>query len=173
MKKTAVVFMVVAGMIALSAIVFLGSSFYSLSTEHIRYELSRTVYDIVEESYMNYGNIEYSQYQDIISANDYDRMYYLGGLNNDDSDQKYYDRSAYDIIRSYHSQPEVTMISSTEAVITYMYDMKYYVKQTPQYRGGHAYYGDCQGTGAIGHCTVKMNLQSDGKWHVVEFSDPP
>ena len=67
--------------------------------------LSNTVYDIVEESYFNYGNISNSKYKDIISAHDYNTLYYLGAIDYDDPQKSYFDRSKMEILISYHLNP--------------------------------------------------------------------
>lgn len=137
------------------------------------YELSRLTYDMVEESYMNYGNIKNSKYKDIVSSHNYKMMYYIRDTDYSDPKKPYIDRSNYDILISYHSMPETTLNDSETATTTYIYETKYVADKEPTYRDGHTYYDIHDYGGGRSTCTVKWKLQSDGKWHVVDFIDPP
>ena len=119
----------------------------------------------VEESYKNYGNIELSNYKDIVSAHNYELLYYLRSINYYDPLTKYIDRSKYDVLTSYHSWPETVFDSGTQATTTYFCEYKY---STPEHQKIHSNY-----TYGRSLCTIKWQLKDDGQWHIVDFTEPP
>ena len=77
--------------------VYASSAIRKSEDDRICNELSKTVYNIVNESYVNYGNIKNSKYKDIISPEDYSKMNYLGITNLNDPDSQNIKRSEIDI----------------------------------------------------------------------------
>lgn len=142
--------------------------------------LSRTVYDIVEESCINYGDIKYSNYRDIISEENYDWMYYLRKINYYDPDRPYLDRSEYeDILMSYHTMPYTKLVDSNTAISTYEYCAKVVVNndpemiKTPKYDDKHKIYDCYSYSGGRSTCTVTWKKQDDGKWVIMNFYESP
>lgn len=133
--------------------------------------LSNTVYDIVEESYFNYGNISNSKYKDIISAHDYNTLYYLGAIDYDDPQKSYFDRSKMEILISYHSKP-TTVVNNNRATSEYDYECEYFIKETQNHIDSYQRYKNKDYTLRCGHITVKWELQN-GIWHIVDVVDPP
>ena len=131
-------------------------------------QIGSLVWQIVDESYDNYGNIEFSEYKDVVSSDIYDKMYYMEYFR--DENGEYPDRSEYKDIRlSYHSYVDVTLNSSTEATATYEVAYDYVPAEAEaSYRGEHPYYS--LHTGEMRTCMVTLELQDDGKWHIVDFS---
>lgn len=137
----------------------------SLGDDNRSEHLNKTVYNIVEESYKNYGNIELSDYQNVISAHNYNLLYYLRSIDYDDPEKEYIDRSKYDVLTSYHSWPETVFDSDTQATTTYFYECKY---STPEHQKLHSDY-----TFIRSFCTIKWQLKDNGQWYIVDFIDPP
>ncbi len=151
--------------------------YYQIKYDEICDSLNCIVYDMVEETYINYGNIKYSKYKDIISPLDYLCMYYgrEGGPLDDGTDP---DRSknGVDVYEANHSIPETVLINSytaeTKYTYSYMYACKDESRKEPrEYRDGFIYYGLYGEHGAISECTIRWQLQSDGKWHIVDFRE--
>ena len=143
-------------------------------------KLSKMVYEIVEESYINYGDINYSNYRDIISANNYDLMYYLKVINYDDPNMSYLDRSEYeDILTSYHTMPNTILIDSNTAISKYEYCKKYVVNNNsenikfPKHSKEHTIYDYNSYSGGRSMCEVTWKKQDDEKWVIMNFYESP
>lgn len=167
-KKAIIIFGIVLAAVFIICIIWIFTSFQKQQIEYKRTtnSLSRMLDDMVEESYMFYGNPTYSQYKDIISISDYDRLYYL-----DNGSGEKPDRSQLEILISYHSYPETEMKDSKHATSTFTAKAKYIIKGTPLYRNGYPYYEKTDMYLGVPHYTVEWEYQ-DGKWRVTDVSYP-
>lgn len=143
---------------------------YERPSDKVKHDLNVGLYDMIEESFINYGDISESEYKDIVSPEYYDFLYYLSWKNEDQSSGKnYIDRSDYDILISYHSMPETDMISGTEAVSTYYIEYKFAADKPFEEREGHRYYDRLRYALGKSTITIKWELQNDKKWHIVDY----
>ncbi len=153
--------------------VYASSAIRKSEDDRICNELSKTVYNIVNESYVNYGNIKNSKYKDIISPEDYSKMNYLGITNLNDPDSQNIKRSEIDILISYHTEPVTERMSANLAVTTYNYEKKIIVDGTPVQRDGLTWYKDGRKVSNTKNgCTVVWEKLEDGKWHIASFYEP-
>ena len=168
MKKAIMILLIVAACMG----VFTSSAIRKSKDDSVCDELSRTVYDIVEESYINYGNIKYSKYKDIISPKDYSNMYYLYVVDYSDPDTPYVDRSKIYILISYHTMPTTQITGADEAVTTYTYEKRYIYNPEQENQAENTYDEYSYSAGIVDGCTVKWRRQRDGKWHIVSYYEP-
>lgn len=167
-KKTIIIFGIVLAAVFIICIIWIFTSFQKQQKEYKKTanSLSRLLYDIVEDSYINYGEITYSQYKDVISPSDYDKLYYF-----DNGSGEKPDRSQLEILISYHSTPDTEMLDSKHATSTFTATAKYITKGTPLYRNGRSYYEKTNMYLGVPHYTVEWEYQ-DGKWRVTDVSYP-
>ncbi len=145
---------------------------YERPSDKIKSELGRELYEMIEESFINYGDISKSKYKDVISPKHYDFLYYISRESEDQTSGKsYIDRSNYDILISYHSMPETEIISETKAVSTYFLEYKYSVDKPFTEYEGHRYYELLDYTLAKSQVTIKWEYQDDKRWHIVGYEE--
>ena len=116
--------------------------------------LANLTYDIVQESYDNYGDYENSAYRDIISELDYQCANYLPYRNFSNKDD-------VSIITAYHKRPFVKITSSTTAEAVYVYERDCIIKSKNS------------NPSAKSLCTMYWELGEDNVWRVTDFDDPP
>jgi hypothetical protein len=153
-KKRILISACVLGCIALTTGgVIIGNNIYNNSQKESY--LNDLTYNIVQESYDNYGDYGKSKYQDIVSQRHYYLMNYL-------RDSDYSDRSNFDIRTSYHTKPTTEILSDNTAKTRYEYKTDYAVKGTNRTRvGGNPI------------CTVYWVADEDGVWRVSDYIEPP
>ncbi len=182
-KKTVISLMVSSGLLLSTTTLLLACLNVQNGYENDRKAcsgISNTLYNIVEEAYLNYGNIEYSKYKDIVPERFYNRYFcYLDKTDNskpydaDDPDSRVYylDRSKLDILISYHSEPVTTLDSADTATSIFTAKILSKVTDSPSYRDDHTYYGDDY-SGGTSTYVVKWKKQDDGKWHIEDVEVP-
>ena len=116
--------------------------------------LSDLTYDIVQESYDNYGDYSKSKYQDIVPENIYSSMNYLRSGSYDNRDE-------FIIYVSNQSKVNTLIFFLDTAESKYTYEIKFSIKGEEGYSYGKS------------TCTVQWNLDDDNVWRVSDFDDPP
>lgn len=170
MKKIiGIIVVLVSVIIAICCVVFLNKQ--QEKKDNTSVDLNRLLYEIVEESYLNYGDITYSKYKDIVSPQDYKSLYYLGVIDYNDPKEGFLDRSKMEILISYHSTP-TTVVQNNRATSNYYYESKYIIKETPSYLNSYPRYEKDNCILSCSHVTVEWELQNE-TWHIVDVVDPP
>ena len=116
--------------------------------------LSDLTYDIVQESYDNYGDYSKSKYQDIVPENIYSSMNYLRSGSYDNRDE-------FIIYVSNQSKVNTLIFFLDTAESKYTYEIKFSIKGEEGYSYGKS------------TCTVQWKLDDDNVWRVSDFDDPP
>lgn len=117
--------------------------------------LNELTYDIVEESYGNYGNYEKSKYRGIVSEKIYSQLNYI-------YEENYSNREKFNITVSQHSEPKTQITSNNTAETKYICESHYGIIDT-----------DRDNVGAISHCTVFWAFDENGVWKIIDFYEPP
>lgn len=107
--------------------------------------LSNLTYDIVQESYDNYGDYSKSKYQDIVSENIYSSMNYLRSGSYDNRDE-------FIIYVSNQSKVNTLIFSLDTAESKYTYEIEFSIKGEEGYSYGKS------------TCTLQWKLDDDNVW---------
>lgn len=149
MKRTLIKISTIVGIIAVIAI-----GIYTYNLIKTTNYLNSLTYDIVQESYDNYGDYSKSKYQDIVPENIYSSMNYLLGIEKNE-------RNNIRIVKAYHTTPITLILSGITAKSLYTAE-GYYIRENEDHE-----------TGGKFSPTVYWELDDDNVWRVSDFDFPP
>ena len=143
---------IIGTIVGIIAIIIIGVYIYNQIK--ISNYLSKLTYDIVQESYDNYGDYSKSKYQDIVPENIYSIMNILPGPGEGDG-------SNYHITECYHTNP-ITLVLPGNTAKSFYKEKCYYIRKNEDHSSG----GETSPT-------VYWKLDDDNVWRVSDFDDPP
>ena len=143
---------IIGTIVGIIAIIIIGVYIYNQIK--ISNYLSKLTYDIVQESYDNYGDYSKSKYQDIVPENIYSIMNILPGPGVGDG-------SNYHITECYHTNP-ITLVLPGNTAKSFYKEKCYYIRKNEDFSSGGA-----------ASPTVYWKLDDDNVWRVSDFDSPP
>ncbi len=175
-KKTIKMISIIFAIIFVACFLSFGYTIWIHRNDDISNQLNSTLNDMLDESYIHYGDISKSNYKNIVSAKDYDHLYYMGyglsyldGVSENDVEiiNGYISRKDIDIIKAYCTYPKTHIINDKEAVSVY-----YYVRSVVLPGGSHSGSGGPIEDDMGIEVTVTWNLKGNA-WHIVGVGEEP